>query len=134
VYKRGREKGISWDDDKDDSVRGLEEIFLKGETKQDIRRRHAMKVLTTQKQEVLAGRKPDPEILKEVSTKASKECRHKAVALGKEDSVAAGTRHRNFLHYRNAPTTSPIINAANKVKKKLTLWSHQDKDLPRWSH
>jgi hypothetical protein len=122
---------MSWDDDKD-SVRGLEEIWLK---KQDIRRRHAMKVLTAQKQEILAGRRPDPEILGEVSAKASKESRQRAIALGKEDSVAAGTRQRSFRNYRNSPNTSPILlNAANKVKKKLALWSHQDKEQLRWSH
>jgi hypothetical protein len=122
---------MSWDDDKD-SVRGLEEIWLK-EKKQDIRRRHAMKVLTAQKQEILAGRKPDPEILGELSAKTSKECRQRAVAMGKEDSVAAGTRHRSFRNYRNSPNTSPILNAANKVKKKLALWSNQDKEQLRWS-
>jgi hypothetical protein len=121
---------MSWDDDKD-SVRGLEEIWLK---KQDIRRRHAMKVLTAQKQEILAGRKPDPEILGEVSAKASKECRQRAITLGKEDSVAAGTRQRSFRNYRHSPNTSPILlNAANKIKKKLALWSHQDKEQLRWS-
>jgi hypothetical protein len=128
MYRTRRKNGISWDDDKH-SVRGLEEIWLK-EKKQDIRRRHAMKVLTAQKQEILAGRKPDPELLGEVSAKASKECRQRAVALGKEDSVAAGTRN----HPRNSPNTSPILNAANKVKKKLALWSHQDKEQLRWSH
>jgi hypothetical protein len=132
MYKRKRQNGISWDDDKD-SIRGLEETFLK-ERKQDIRRRYIMKVLTTQKQEVLAGRKPDPEMLREVAAKASKECIHRAVVLGKEDSVAAGTRHSKFRNYRSSPSTSPILNAANKVKKKLNLWSHQDKELPRWSH
>jgi hypothetical protein len=81
-----------------------------------------MAVLTTQKQEILAGRSPDPETLGEVAMKASKECRHRAVALGKEDSV--GTRHRNFRNYRNSPNTSPIAKAAIKVKKQLSLWSN----------
>jgi hypothetical protein len=83
-----------------------------------------MAVLTTQKQEILAGRSPDPETLGEVAMKASKECRHRAVALGKEDSAAAGTRHRSFRNYRNSPNTSPIVKAAKKVKKQLSLWSN----------
>jgi hypothetical protein len=87
MYKSWRKNGMSWDDDKQ-SVRGLEEIWLK-EKKQDIRRRHVMKVLTAQKQEILAGRRPDPEILGEVSAKASKESRQRAVALGKEDSLVS---------------------------------------------
>ena len=132
IYRSSRRNGMSWDDDKE-SVRGLEEIWLK-EKKQDIRRRHAMTVLTAQKQEILAGRRPDPEILGEVSAKASKEYRQRAVALGKEDSVAAGTRHRSFRGNRKSPNTSPILNAANKLKKKLAKWSHQDKEQLRWSH
>jgi hypothetical protein len=133
TYKRKRQSGISWDDDKD-SIRGLEEIFSK-ENKHHIRRRLVMKVLTAQKQAVLAGRKPDAELLRELSAKASKECIQRATAFGKEDSVAAGTRHWNsFRNYRNSPSTSPIIIAANKVKKKLSLWTHQDKELPRCPH
>jgi hypothetical protein len=93
-----------------------------------------MKVLTAQKQEILAGREPDPEVLGEISLKASKECRQRAVTLGKEDSVAAGTRNRSLRNHRKSPNTSPIINTANKVKKKLALWTHQDKEQLRWSH
>jgi hypothetical protein len=117
-YRRKKDIGIYWDDNHNDSIRGLEEGFRKESENRDNRRRQVMKVLTTQKQERLAGRQPCPDVLREVATKASKENRHRAVVLAKEDSVAAGTRHR---HAGNK-NPSPIVVAAKKVQKSLHLW------------
>ena len=128
MYQRKKGAGVAWDDNVD-SVRGLEDIHLKDDTRADIRRRHLTKVLGAQRQERREGRTPDPELIAEVSSKASRECRNKALALGKEDSAVAGTKNRNKQPQTRIRSSSASPRGRTLVlglKKALSLRSLMD--------